>query len=374
PDLETYVYMGSKVLPGIPNAQYKTRLRFHVVNLGSDYMAPALALVPLKKPQYRVKERLTIKAEIQEDVDLKYVRLYHRYKGEPSYQVSSMTVTQDKTNPMRYFAEHRYPPESMRIGTLEYYSEAGDGSNTTTLDKIESVEILSEHATISKVASGEPEKFVVSEGNSDGNLTQLNIPAGSVPKGTVLTARNLPTSSLPAKENQAVNVAVEFGPSGLLFNRPITMEIGYSDEDGDGLVDGTNINERNLRIFWYDGFEWRNLGGTVNVASNTVSVPISHFSVYGLFPAGDPTAEEVRPKEKIITPNGDGVNDLAQFGVSGSYEIKIFNMFGREIKNLVNVSVWNGKNEDGETVESGVYLYQVKTPNFRVSGVIGVAR
>ncbi|MBI3012159.1 MAG: gliding motility-associated C-terminal domain-containing protein [Elusimicrobia bacterium] len=184
----------------------------------------------------------------------------------------------------------------------------------------------------------------------------------------------MPSSSLPPKGNQTTDAAVEFGPSGTVFASPVTITVGYSDTDQDGLVDGSNFDERNMRIFWYDGLEWRNLGGTVNVASNTVSVPISHFSIYGLFPAGDPTAEEVRPKEKVITPNGDGVNDLAQFGVSGSYEIRIFNTFGREIKKLVNLSVWNGKNEDGETVESGDYLYQVKTTTYRVSGVIGVAR
>jgi len=56
---------------------------------------------------------------------------------------------------------------------------------------------------------------------------------------------------------------------------------------------------------------------------------------------------------------------------SGKVEISIFNMNGRLVKKIVNQNqnegsykvVWNGKNQTGGKVASGLYLYTVKFEN-----------
>ena len=53
-------------------------------------------------------------------------------------------------------------------------------------------------------------------------------------------------------------------------------------------------------------------------------------------------------------------------------EISIYNIKGQKIKTLVNENLqrghhkilWNGKNENGETVSSGIYFYKMETDNF----------
>jgi len=59
--------------------------------------------------------------------------------------------------------------------------------------------------------------------------------------------------------------------------------------------------------------------------------------------------------------------------MEGKVNIKIFNIMGQEVKTLVNqikpcgehVAVWDGKNNHGQTVASGIYLIQMKAGKFR---------
>jgi gliding motility-associated-like protein len=93
-----------------------------------------------------------------------------------------------------------------------------------------------------------------------------------------------------------------------------------------------------------------------------------------LFPVNSLSPEDYRPAKKIITPNGDGINDEADF--SGlAEEVKIFDITGRKIRSVsAGTGQWDGKDDDGSVVESGVYIYQFKVDGTLVSGVIAVAK
>ena len=200
--------------------------------------------------------------------------------------------------------------------------------------------------------------------------------AGSLPVNVMITVKKLKSATLPPLEGRGAIMAYEFGPHGLTFDRPVPLTFSYVDDNQDGLIDGSGINEAELKIFYFDGIEWKNVGGTVDPGANKVTANISHFSIYGVFPAGALSAGQVRPSVKIITPNGDGINDFAQFGLSGNFEIKIVDINGRQIRKLDNHNVWDGRKDNGEPVESGVYVYQVSTQDLseKVTGTIGVAR
>ena len=71
------------------------------------------------------------------------------------------------------------------------------------------------------------------------------------------------------------------------------------------------------------------------------------------------------------------------FKQDGKVTIRIFTMQGRLIKTLLddfrtaNVYTdvnWDGKNEDGETVASGIYLVHIEAPKFSYSQKIAVVR
>lgn len=209
--------------------------------------------------------------------------------------------------------------------------------------------------------------------SSDGE-TGVVIPKGALTQDVLININSLDPQNLAKYKNQTALISYEFTPKKLVFAKPVTLTLLYGDKNQDGIVDGTNLKEENLKLFWFDGFEWRNLGGEINRNNNTVSAKISHFSVYGLFSAQDPTSEEVRPKEKIITPNGDKINDFAQFGISGNFEIRIFDSRGKKVRTLENLNIWDGRGENGEMVPSGAYVYQVKSDRLDTNGTLGVAR
>lgn len=374
----TYLYLGTKIPNGKSTpGKYKTKIVFEVINLAPDTKAPLVSRIEQNKKTFFANEAITFKAKLEDDTQIKSATLFYKYKEEPNFNSRSMTLTQNIQNPFEYVAEITFSKQELKEGEIEYYIVGDDGFNKTSLGNINvpiKLEILNEFSPVSDSISSNGGKFRVQEGDSANNATELIFPAGSLPHELKISAKKLNAAILPPVNGQLAVNSFEFGPEGARFNRPITMKLNYSDSDQDGIVDGTNLSEKELRLFWYDGFSWRNLGGKVDESANIVTGEVSHFSVYGLFPAGDPKAEEIRTKEKIITPNGDGINDFAQFGNSGQFEIVIYNTYGKKVKKIENNNIWDGRNENGEIVESGVYLYQVKTNETLVSGTIGVAK
>ena len=49
-------------------------------------------------------------------------------------------------------------------------------------------------------------------------------------------------------------------------------------------------------------------------------------------------------------------------------------MSGKTIRQLENINIWDGRKDDGEIAENGVYIYQLKSERTKVSGAIGVTR
>jgi len=226
----------------------------------------------------------------------------------------------------------------------------------------------------------------LNDGNPDDGETQVIIPEGALTTATTITIEQLDPDSVASAPEIALAdtpvVAFKFLPSDLKFNLPVTIVLRYLDIDNDGIIDGTEIDENSIKMFYYDGFEWLCLGGTVDAEKNIVTAKVTHFSYFALFPTRAFAASDYRPAERIITPAyADHDNDEASFrGLAGTdTTIKIFDITGRKVK-VINEAPyeWAGDDENGNIVESGVYIYQFRVEvdgeEKLVSGVIAVAK
>ena len=91
----------------------------------------------------------------------------------------------------------------------------------------------------------------------------------------------------------------------------------------------------------------------------------------------------VKLSPKIITPNGDGINDVANFIFENpnneTVEGTIFNLSGSVVRdNLTSSSTtsltWDGRDSSGSCVSGKVYVYQIKVGGKVFNGTVVVAK
>ncbi len=315
------------------------------------------------------------------------IKLYYRKTGETSWQSISMYSGTGQTSVSE--CSGNIPAAYINSAGIDYYIEIKDESQnwwfstgqsgaypmpayTYTPHKVSYSQTLS--ANVGQTA----QTLTLADGNPDDGSTSVSFPANSLLETTAVTVTQGVITSVSQMNNEYPAAVYSFTPDSKLFKEPVTLTLLYFDIDGDGKVDGTEIDETKLKVYHWDGFRWRFIGGEVNATLNTVTAKTMHFSQYGIFQfTGLLELKDSSPMRKIITPNEDGTNDFAEFsGLEAPYELNIINVKGRVIKKIENISspVWDGTDEDGDTVESGIYIYQIEKSGKLVSGIIVIAK
>ena len=323
-----------------------------------------------------------IPVQIEAVEGLKKASLYYRKKGVDKYTMLSFTPACGGKNSYQGIAA--IPDKDVTTSGIEYYIKAVDNVDKTNFwhspDNPYFLPVSGYLESLITTAGG---SMIFTDGNPDDGKMELEIPKKALGDKTVVSIRQLQvTKSYPSLKESLCAVPIrqyQIEPCFLNLQKPGTLTLLYSDINNDGKEDSTGLKENKLAIFWWDGYEWRYIGGSVDKKLNTVRAKITHFSLYALFPVGKITPEALRPRERIITPNGDGINDYAHFGgTPGDYTIKILDIAGREIRTIKDILVWDGKDNNGNYVESGAYIYQFKVildeePKI-ISGVIVIAK
>ena len=111
---------------------------------------------------------------------------------------------------------------------------------------------------------------------------------------------------------------------------------------------------------WNNGVEWVRLGARVNADDQMVrfyTTRIGRYKVKEVSQVTELTLFKVYPR--IITPNGDGLNDYFKIAENiGNVELIIINRWGNEeYRNRNYLNDWEGQNNKGEKLPNDTYFY-----------------
>lgn len=239
-------------------------------------------------------------------------------------------------------------------------------------------------ASASNVIGPDGGRIVVPDGNPNDGQSSLSIPARVFSAPTTVSLNEVPLNhpTIPPTTGIPNPVSVYRLDPQLQSNSNLNITLKYPDFifpfGQDGKIDGSEDPEYVASLAWWDGFEWRKIRGQLDPDSNTITSQVGFFQFLAIIPSGAAAASSYKPSEKVITPNGDGINDTAMFsfGSSQTLSVKIFDMSGHRIRDVSgtgNLS-WDGRDTSGKIVESGVYIYQYDLDGETVSGLIAVVK
>jgi hypothetical protein len=140
----------------------------------------------------------------------------------------------------------------------------------------------------------------------------------------------------------------------------VVLDTTWDDRNGSavyGLADGTSEIT--------PGFKRGFLGYGVGVDGDVISRP-QEFSLNQNYP--NPFNPETNIEFNL--PTAQNVN------------LMVFNLLGQQVRTLVNGTlgagthsvIWNGKNDDGANVPSGIYFYKMVTPEFSQTNKMALVR
>jgi len=171
----------------------------------------------------------------------------------------------------------------------------------------------------------------------------------------------------------------------------VVLQVNYNT------IDGANYNPPPQNITFHDNL---NGSGVFEFKPDASQDSLQFLAVFKATGPAHPQAQGVQ-KVKIIVTNSTDVNDFNQSQLPGSFELgqnypnpfnsstiiqfalpsasrvqlDIYNILGQKVKTLVDQELpaglmsvtWDGRNETGNNVASGVYFYRMVTREFQSS-------
>jgi hypothetical protein len=154
------------------------------------------------------------------------------------------------------------------------------------------------------------------------------------------------------------------------LKKSLTVKAPYTEEDVNMIrVRYPEFDERKVGIYREEGGQWVYEGGEGN--ENTVTAKVSKTGRIALF--YDPE-HEFLPKSIELSqnyPNPFNPSTTIRFGLpeEGKVKLVVYNVLGQKVKELLNETrgagrhevKWNGRNDSGQQVASGLYIYRIET-------------
>ena len=153
------------------------------------------------------------------------------------------------------------------------------------------------------------------------------------------------------------------------FTIPVELKLVYKRD----LLDSLGIDPYDLNVFFADNAGFVQVGdgvATVDTARNRIYASIEHFSTIVVKAAESSTRiNDLEPEPDNlfeVYPNPFSTSTNIEFNLdkTADVQLSIFNMFGQQVKVLVNSQMpagkhkirWNGIKENGSPATTGIYL------------------
>ena len=268
-------------------------------------------------------------------------------------------------------------------------------SLTVDLEVQRTVSRIVVHANVEGENSFGPERATLLTSNDNENFTDVLEVTGFDDRVTTIELPTRPSAryfrlevteskqanNLQLNEVEFFDVSeakiVSYNPfEHLILERPALLELSYRPSD---LMIANIRRESDLKIFAWDASaqEWQLVGGEVDLNRGVVRMELNFISQVALFQAV-PSQIQAVWSFNPFSPDGNGIADRTRLTIVnhntshiGGTEpvVEIFDLNNKLIRTLVNQTVmssntmsveWDGRDEAGEIVNIGPYIYQIQ--------------
>ncbi|MBI5241471.1 MAG: hypothetical protein HY926_13445 [Elusimicrobia bacterium] len=222
---------------------------------------------------------------------------------------------------------------------------------------------VSAHAALAQVAAAHGQAVRAADGSG------VVVPAGALLAGlAVSVARETKAeaaellrreSGMARRDLAAAGPAVQFGPEGTRFVKPVTLSLPF---DRTLFADATA--QASLAVhYWNPGRgDWEALPSVVDAAAGLVRAQTEHFSLYQVLSGAGPAAAgaAVGSARVACNPLRPGCSPLKIGNLPADARVRIYTLSGTLVKDLGadanGEASWDGTNMSGAPSSSGVYF------------------
>lgn len=371
---------------GVVAAAGATQIK-NVVPLG-----PKITHAPLTQfayPNQPMRFQATIPAPAGET--LSDLTLFWRPKGSSGF--SSTVSTKSKTGDTYLF---EISSGNVNPPGIDYYIQAKSNSGVTVVPNgapasFFTVNILG--TVVQPVDSSKDATVILPSEQGALGTTSLFIPAFALPgsKSIGIESKTLgdiiadgqqpaaPTSEITNTEPAAIYDLYTLDAAGnkisVSFSKKATLTLRYFQST----IDSVGLDAARLRVYRWSGTNWIRLGGTVDTQKQVVMVQTDHLSRYALFETSTDFLSQTSSKLKQVVrstffPHLGEVLEFVVDSPPAGTSLNIYTAKGSPVRSLTDTLIWDGKNDSGDTVESGLYIYQLQLEGKKISGSCVIVR
>lgn len=273
---------------------------------------------------------------------------------KPSGYTPSLSIdTVDAANRV-YYAHFKMDTIGTYSFTMEAVDSAGNmGSTTRSL-------------TAALAKAGMPASLV-----SNDQIAGLAVTEHTLRSDAYVTVYQ--SARIETPDMTGVSDAYVFGPAGIELAKPVSITFDYSSLVTAGL------DESHFAVYRVQGDEMHLIPTTVNPDRRTATVQTDRLGKYQLFYNPSVTSEINNGLPKAFAlgqnfPNPFNPTTTIRYDLplQSHVRLSVYNMLGQEVRTLVNGTreagfhqiTWDGRNEAGHAVASGIYIYRIRADRF----------